>query len=68
MATTPSSLPASALALGRAFFAFAGARAWTAISLVVVGTALYCASDLLPLRKWETAKFGELARRILETQ
>ena len=23
------------------------------------------ASDLLPLRKWETAKFGELARRIL---
>ena len=25
------------------------------------------ASDLLPLRKWETAKFGELARRILAT-
>ena len=25
------------------------------------------ASDLLPLRKWETARFGELARRILES-
>ena len=25
------------------------------------------ASDLLPLRKWETARFGDLARRILET-
>ena len=25
------------------------------------------ASDLLPLRKWETSKFGELARRILAT-
>ena len=25
------------------------------------------ASDLLPLRKWETSRFGELARRILES-
>ncbi len=25
------------------------------------------ASDLLPLRKWETARFGELARRILDS-
>jgi ATP-binding cassette subfamily C protein len=42
--SAPAGIRRSAFALGRAFFAFAGRRAWTAIGLVVLGAALEGAS------------------------